>query len=87
MNKHIAISLEWMHKQVDVLVPGNITPRRLVELLTETFASRGQGLPEKWHFRVKGKPVHLSSGRTLEELQISNGDIFQIIAGENYEMF
>lgn len=61
--------------------------RRLVELLTETFASRGQGLPKKWHFRVKGKPVHLSSGRTLEELQISNGDIFQIIAGENYEMF
>ncbi|HAP15758.1 MULTISPECIES: EsaB/YukD family protein [Lactococcus] len=87
MNKHIAISLEWMHKQVDVLVPGNITPNRLVELLTETFVARGQVLPEKWHFRVKGKPLPLSSGRTLEELQVSTGDIFQIIAGENYEMF
>ncbi|KXT63290.1 EsaB/YukD family protein [Lactococcus sp. DD01] len=85
MKNHIEISLEWMGKQVDLAVPSNVTSHRLVDLLSESFKANGQKLPENWHFIVKGKSVALGSGLTLQELGLGNGDILQLVVGEENE--
>jgi Uncharacterized small protein len=85
MKDHIEISLEWMGKQVDLAVPSNVTSHRLVDLLSESFKANGQKLPENWYFIVKGKSVALESGLTLQELGLGNGDILQLIVGEENE--
>ena len=85
MKNHIEISLEWMGKHVDLAVPSNVISRRLVDLLSESFKANGQKLPENWHFIVKGKSVALGSGLTLQELGLGNGDILQLVAGEENE--
>jgi len=85
MKDHIEISLEWMGKQIDLAVPSNVTSHRLVDLLSESFKANGQKLPENWYFILKGKSVALGSGLTLQELGLGNGDILQLIVGEENE--
>ncbi len=86
MKDHVEISLEWLGKQVDLAVSSNVTSRRLIELLTQAFKANGQNLPEQWSFIVKGKSVALGSGLTLKELGLGNGDILQLIVGEEDEI-
>ena len=86
MKDHIEISLEWAGKQVDLAVPANVTATRLIDLLSQAFTSKGQSLPDQWHFIVKGKSVALQSGQTLKELGLGNGEILQLIVGEKNEM-
>ncbi|HBC90542.1 MAG TPA: hypothetical protein DCZ00_03750 [Lactococcus sp.] len=86
MKDHIEISLEWMGKQVDLAVPSIVTSERLIELLSQAFEAKGQSLPEKWSFVVKGKSIALESGLTLKELGLGNGDILQLVVGEENEI-
>ena len=86
MNDHIEISLEWKGKQVDLAVPSSVTSYRLVDLLSQAFKKNGQNLPKRWYFIVKGKSVALGSGLTLKELGLGNGDILQLITGEENEI-
>lgn len=87
MKDHIEVSLEWKAKQVDLAVPSNVTAHRLIQLLSQTFKKNGQPLPEHWHFIVKGKHIDLYSGQTLKELELGNGEILQVITGDENEMF
>ena len=82
MKEHIEISLEWSGKQVDLAVPGTVNADRLIELLSQTFKTNKQELPEEWSFIVKGKSMPLDSGLTLQELGLGNGDILQLMTGE-----
>ncbi|MCL2676624.1 MAG: EsaB/YukD family protein [Streptococcaceae bacterium] len=85
MKDHIAISLEWQGKQVDLGVPSHVTAHRLIELISQAFKANNQNLPNQWHFIVKGKSVALGSGLTLKELGLGNGEILQLIVGEENE--
>lgn len=89
MKNHIEISLEWKTSQVDLAVPENVMPGRLIELISQAFDLKGQKLPEKWRFMVKGKNIDLNVGQTLKDLGIGNGAILQLIVeeGEKNEMF
>jgi uncharacterized ubiquitin-like protein YukD len=83
MKNHIEISLEWMGRQVDLVVPSNVNAKRLIELVNHSFKANKQSLPHGWYFIVKGKSIALDSGQTLKELGLGDGEIFQLIVGEN----
>lgn len=86
MKDHIEVSLEWQGKQVDLAVPSNITATRLIDVLSQAFKENRQELPERWYFLVKGKKVALESGLTLNSLGLGNGEILQMIVGEENEI-
>ncbi|MDR2832722.1 MAG: EsaB/YukD family protein [Streptococcaceae bacterium] len=86
MKEQIEVSLEYLDKQVDLAIPSNVTASRLIVLLTQTFQSLGQPLPAKWYFLVKSKSIALNNGFTLKELGLGNGDILQLIIGEEDEL-
>ena len=82
MKDHLEISLAWQGKQVDLAVPSTVTAIRLIELLSQAFEKNKQSLPPHWHFTVKGKTLVFASHLTLAELGLGNGDILQLIVGE-----
>ena len=53
-----------------------------MSLLSFAFEKNKQSLPPHWHFTVKGKTLAFASHLTLAELGLGNGDILQLIVGE-----
>lgn len=87
MKNHIEISLEWGNQQADFAVPSNVTPKRLIELLTQAFESQKKQLPKGWSFTVKGKIIDIHSSLTLKELGLSDGEILELKVGETHAMY
>lgn len=74
----IEITLEFMGKQIDLLVPGEVTFDRLQRLIGEAFAAKGMVLPDGFSLVLDGKALVVSGYDVIASFGIANGDRLQI---------
>jgi uncharacterized ubiquitin-like protein YukD len=74
----IEITLTFVNKQIDLLVPGEVTFDRLQRLIGEAFAARGHALPEGFSLALEGKDLAVSRYDVIGSFGIGNGDRLQI---------
>ncbi|MDR6865513.1 putative ubiquitin-like protein YukD [Microbacterium resistens] len=78
----IEITLEYIGKHIDLLVPGGITFDRLTQLIRDGFAAKGTMLPEGLSLLFKDKAFAVSGCDVISSFGIGNGDRLQIVAIE-----
>ncbi|AYG01336.1 MULTISPECIES: EsaB/YukD family protein [Lactococcus] len=76
---HITISLEYEGRQLDLVIPIQVTVNRLIELLDNMFRSNQVFLPQNWKLDVKGKHLHFDGTDFLADYPVGNGDVFVIV--------
>lgn len=74
----IEITLVFEGKQIDLLVPGEVTFDRLRRLIGEAFAARGLVLPEGYSLALDGKDLAVSRYDVIASFGVGNGDRLQI---------
>jgi len=75
----IEITLAYLGKQIDLLVPGEVTFDRLRQLIGEAFAARGLVLPEGFSFVLEGKDLAASRNDVIASFGVGNGDRLRIM--------
>jgi uncharacterized ubiquitin-like protein YukD len=75
----IEITLVFLGKQIDLLVPGEVTFDRLRRLIGEAFAAKGMVLPDGFSLALDGKALAVSGYDFIASFGVSNGDRLQIM--------
>jgi uncharacterized ubiquitin-like protein YukD len=74
----IEVTLEYAGKQLDLLVPDQVTFARLSQLIRDGFAAKGTTLPEGFVVAPADKALVVSGHDYLSSFGIGNGDRLQI---------
>lgn len=76
----IEVTVELSGKQVDLVVPGEVTFDRLAALIRDGFALRGTALPERFTLMLRDKALAVSGYDTVSAFGIGNGDRLRIVS-------
>lgn len=76
----IEITLVYMNRHIDLLVPGAVTFDRLTQLVRDGFAAKGTVLPEGFSLVLDDKALAVSGYDVISSFGIGNGDRLQIKA-------
>lgn len=74
----IEITLVYRGKQIDLLVPGEVTFDRLHRLIAEAFAAKGMVLPDGFSLVLDGKALVVSGYDLIASFGVAHGDRLQI---------
>lgn len=75
----IEITLVFLGKQIDLLVPGEVTFDRLRRLIGDAFAAKGMVLPDGFSLALDGKALVVSGYDVIASFGVANGDRLQIM--------
>lgn len=75
----IEITLIFRGKQIDLLVPGEVTFDRLRRLIRDAFAAKGMVLPDGFSLTLDDKALVVSGNDLVASFGVANGDRLQII--------
>lgn len=74
----IEITLEFRGRQIDLLVPGEVTLDRLRRLIGDAFAAKGVVLPDGYDLALDGKALVLGGYDVIASFGVGNGDRLRI---------
>jgi uncharacterized ubiquitin-like protein YukD len=74
----IEITLVSLDKQIDLVVPHEVTFDRLRRLIGDAFAGRGTVLPDGFSLEVDGKALVVGAYDVVGSFGIGNGDRLHI---------
>ena len=74
----IEITLVFQGKQIDLVVPGEVTFDRLRRLIGDALAHQGVVLPEGFSLRLHDKAFAVSGHDLVSSFGVGNGDRLQI---------
>lgn len=75
----IEVTLEFTGKQIDLLVPSEVTFHQLTQLIRDGFAARGTILPEEFSFEFPDKAITVSGYDLVSSFGIGNGERLRIV--------